>query len=70
MSLSIPVPDKKASDEVPPRGHVPVPSPPGKTLARAGLVPQSQRSTRREHEVQRVIRDLAALAVGQRPRAS
>jgi hypothetical protein len=64
MSSSMPG-NEEASSEVPPRGRIPVPTPPNKPLARARLVQQNQRSARREHEVQRVTRDLAALAIAQ-----
>lgn len=69
MSSSMPG-NEEASSEVSPKGRIPVPAPPSKPLARAHLVQQSQRSARREHEVQRVIRDLAALATAQQPRLS
>lgn len=44
-------------------GRVPVPTPPHERLVRPRLVEQSPRAARREHEVQQVIRDLAALSV-------
>lgn len=58
--------DPAASDEgqafAPPGKKAPVPAPPTALLARPRVVEQSARSKSREHEVQRLIRDLAALA--------
>jgi hypothetical protein len=49
---------------------VPVPAPPKSRLAKPRAVQQTPLSRGREHEVQRLIRDLAALAAKRRPSVS
>ncbi|MGF9646378.1 hypothetical protein AAIH32_00255 [Pseudarthrobacter oxydans] len=48
-------------------GDTPVPAPPTKPLVTPRAVQQISLARRREHEVQRVIRDLATLATNQAP---
>jgi len=57
---------KEASGVLAGRDGVPVPAPPGKPPAKP-RVHQVSASMRREHEVQCLIRDLAALAASRRP---
>lgn len=68
MSKRIPSAVEESCATAPAREKVPVPAPPRNPLARPRLVEHAPRSARREHEVQRVIRELAALA--ERPRTT
>lgn len=70
MSTRSPRTAKEARTEIPPRNRAPVPAPPKNPLAKPCLVQPTPRSARREHEVQRVIRDLEALAAVRRPQPS
>lgn len=67
MGEGIPQANAEASSAAPARRVVPVPAPPGKPLARPRLIQQNSACMRREHEVQRLIRDLAVLAASRRP---
>ncbi|CCQ45100.1 hypothetical protein ARTSIC4J27_1033 [Pseudarthrobacter siccitolerans] len=55
---------------VEPRTAAPMPAPPKTRLVRPCAAQQSRPSRGREHEVQRLIRDLAALAANPRPSVS
>jgi hypothetical protein len=70
MSPNNPLTGKEARTVAPPKGGFAVPAPPRKPLARPMAVQPASRSGRREHEVQRLIRDLAALAAKPRPELS
>ncbi|BCW75531.1 hypothetical protein NicSoilB11_18560 [Arthrobacter sp. NicSoilB11] len=65
MSTSNPLAAKDEHTVTPP-----VPAPPVGPLARPSTVQQTSRSSRREHEVQRLIRDLAVLADNHRAQVS
>jgi len=67
MGAGISHANAEASGAAPARGVVPVPGPPRKPLARPRAIQQNSASMRREHEVQRLIRDLAVLAASRRP---
>lgn len=54
----------------PPVNGAPVPTPPKTPLRMPRVVDQTPRSRSREHEVQRLIRDLAALADTHRPQVA
>lgn len=62
MSASIPVTANESTTAPLPVARAPIPAPPKKSRA----VPQTPHFNRREHEVQRLIRDLAALAASNR----
>lgn len=66
MSARIPVGAEEASTVPTPRDRGPVPAPPRMPLAKPRAGQQTPRSRYREHEVQRLIRDLADLADSER----
>ncbi len=66
MSTGNLVASNEAPAYSPPANGAPVPAPPTAPLARPRVVEQSARSKSREHEVQRLILDLAALAASHR----
>ncbi|MDP9988857.1 hypothetical protein J2S98_004046 [Arthrobacter oryzae] len=67
MGAGIPNANAEASVVPRARGGVPLPAPPRKPLARPRAIQQNSASMRREHEVQRLIRDLGALAASHSP---
>jgi hypothetical protein len=70
MSTGIPIAGNEPSPATQRGGSAPVPAPPRTRLAKPKAVAQTPRSARREHEMQQLIRDLAALASNRRPRVS
>jgi hypothetical protein len=70
MGRSVPAAAREGLPVPPPRSLTPVPAPPSPRPARLSGVQQTPPSARREHEVQRLIRDLASLAATHRPRIS
>ncbi|WP_142121599.1 hypothetical protein [Arthrobacter sp. SLBN-122] len=70
MSTSKPLTPKDARAAAPGMGGPPVPAPPKQPLVAPNAVHQTSTSRGREHEVQRLIRDLAVLAATRRPKAS
>ncbi|MDQ0825968.1 hypothetical protein QFZ60_002141 [Arthrobacter sp. B2I5] len=70
MSTSKPLTPKDARAAAPGMGGSPVPAPPKQPLVAPNAVHQTSTSRGREHEVQRLIRDLAVLAATRRPKAS
>lgn len=70
MSTSKPLTPKEARAAAPGEGGSPVPAPPKQNSVTTSAGYQSSSSRGREHEVQRLIRDLGVLAARNRPQAS
>jgi hypothetical protein len=70
MSTTVRVAIKEAATATASDSLMPVPAPPKTRLKSPGIVEQASFSARRQHQMQQVIRDLAALAAGRCPRVS
>lgn len=69
MSASIRA-SKETRSTALPKDRIPVPGPPKRPLERPRAAQQIPTASRREHEVRRLIRDLAALAASHRQQIS